>query len=139
MDTDTQTSPSPAVRQRRPFLPILWLFIGCNALLLLGRDRLAQWGADTTVLLLGNLLLFVVTALAYWLARRGMHSHNPYAFVRAVYGSLMVKFFLVLLAVLAYGLTARGHLNKLAIFGCILLYLLYTLLEVAALVKRPKS
>lgn len=123
----------------KPFLPIVLIFVALNGFFISGRNILARWQADQDVLIVGNLLLFVITFLSFLLAQKGLKNANPHAFVRSVYGSMMLKFFVCLIAAFIYIFTFRKELNKPALFICMGLYLVYTFIEVAALTRLLKQ
>lgn len=122
-------------KTRRPFLTIVILFIALNAFFVTGKGILEKWSVDQAVLIAGNLLLFVVTAISFFISVRGLKNPNPHAFVRSVYGSVMIKFFVFAIAAFIYIQTAKAAVNKPALFICMGLYLVYTFLEVAVLTK----
>lgn len=124
--------------RQKSFLPILLIFVVLNALFIAGRNQLEDWGADQEVLIMGNAILFVVTLLSYLLALRGLNNPNPNAFFRSVYGSIILKLFLSMIAAFIYIFTYQKALNKPALFGCMGLYLVYTFLEVSALTRMLK-
>ena len=116
-------------------LPVILLFIVLTAFFIVGKDMLTRWDVDQGVLLGGNAILFIITLISYALAQRGLNSTNSHAFVRSVYGSVMIKLFLCLIAAFIYISTNKGNLNKPALFTCMGLYLVYTFMEVSALMK----
>src|SRR5258708_11875495 len=120
-------------------LPVIILFIVLNSLFISGRNFLERIGADQSVLIAGNLVLFAATLLSFFFARRGLKSENQQAFVRSVYVSIMVKLFICIIAALIYIFLFRKDLNKPALFTCMGLYLVYTLLEVSILTKLLKE
>ncbi|HWJ27016.1 MAG TPA: hypothetical protein VNS32_10770 [Flavisolibacter sp.] len=125
--------------ETRPFLPIIIFFVILNALFIAGRHMLEQWNADQNVLIIGNALLFIITFISFTLARRGLSSANPHAFVRSVYGSIMIKLFVCIIAAFIYISLNKAKLNKPALFTCMGLYLVYTFFEVSVLMKLLKQ
>jgi len=123
----------------RPFLPIFLIFIVLSLFVVLGRPWLAEGRFDYRVLLGGNILLFGVTASSFYLYTKGLHNKNPHAFVRMMYGSLVLKLFACLLGTLAYAAFAGHTVNRNGIFGCFGLYILYTWLEVRILMQMSKK
>jgi hypothetical protein len=121
------------------FLPILLIFVLLNAFFIVGRNMLQRWNADQDVLIIGNALLFVITFISFLLAIRGLKNPNPHAFVRSVYGSIILKLFVCMIAALVYIAIYQKDLNKIALFGCMGLYLVYTFLEVSILTKLLKQ
>ena len=124
---------------KRPFVPISVFFILLNAFFVAGKGLLEKWGVDQSVLILGNLLLFVVTAISFAVSSRGLKATNPHAFVRAVYGSVMIKFFVFAIAAFIYIQSAKAAVNKSGLFICMGLYLVYTFMEVSVLTKLLKN
>ena len=121
------------------FRPILLIFIGLSIVFFLTSSALLSRGVDYRVLLTGNFLLFGVTAVSFFLYTKGLRNQNVHAFVRVMYGSLLVKFFVCLVAVLIYAMVARATVNRNGILGCFVLYLLYTFLEVRILLQKSKK
>src|ERR1700678_2602860 len=114
----------------RSFLPIVLTFILVSVLALAVPSMLAAWKVDHAVLLGGNGLLFLLTAVSFYLYTRGLRNDNVQAFLRVMYGSMLIKFVGCLLAVLIYALVSRQGVNRNGIFGCLIVYMLYTFLEV---------
>jgi hypothetical protein len=120
------------------FRPILLIFIGLSIVFYATSALLTDHGVDYRVLLTGNLLLFLATSASFFLYVKGLRNQNMYAFVRVMYGSLLVKFFVCLVAVLIYAMVARAAVNRNGILGCFILYMLYTFLEVRILLRMSK-
>jgi hypothetical protein len=123
----------------RSFRPLFLLFIITTALFITSRARFAQWDVNTDVLIIGNVVLFAATAVSFYLFSRSMGSKKPLAIVRAVYGGVFSKMMICLITVFIYVSIAGKGVNKAGIFGCMFLYLLYTVLEVAILMKLSKQ
>ena len=126
------------MRNKRPFSPVILLFIILNALFLTGRTTLEGWNVDQKVLISGNILLFVITLISFLLAQRGLKSSNTHVFIRAVIGSIMIKLFVSIIAAFIYISVFKKQINKPALFICMGLYLIYTFLEVSILTKQLK-
>jgi hypothetical protein len=123
----------------RPFLPIVLLFLILNGFFIAGKEMLDRWDADQSVLIVGNLLLFGITLFSFFIARKGLRNANPHAFVRSVYGGIMIKLFICIIAAFVYIASFGKGLNKPALFTCMGLYLVYTFLEVSILTKMLKG
>jgi hypothetical protein len=97
---------------------------------------------DGKVLSGGNYILFIVTAISYWLYTRSLRNPNPNAFIRVVYGSMLVKMLVSLVAIFIY-IKLAVSVSKNAIIACLVLYVLYTIVEVAIITqllkKSPKN
>ena len=122
----------------RAFLPIFVVFLVLCLLILGLSSILHEWNVDGRVLLGGNAVLFFVTAISYWLHIKSLRSSNPHVFVRMVYGSLLVKMLVCLLAVLIYALQTRA-VNRNAIIGSFIIYIIYTFLEIRILTQLTKK
>jgi hypothetical protein len=122
----------------RAFLPIIVVFLVLCLIILGLSSILHEWNVDGRVLLGGNAVLFFVTAISYWLHIKSLRSSNPHFFVRMVYGSLLVKMLVCLLAVLIYALQTRV-VNRNAIIGSFIIYIIYTFLEIRILTQLTKK
>ena len=127
------------MKNRKHWFPLLLLFIFLNTFFLLGKIFLNKQGADHLVLIGGNLVLFIATSLSFYISQRSLTSKNPNASVRSLYGSFMIKFFLIAIAAFIYIMVAKKNLNKPALFACMGLYLVYTFVEVSSLQKLLKQ
>ncbi len=123
----------------RSFLPILVIFVVSSLFIVLAQPLLVEGRFDYRVLLVGNILLFGVTAISFYLYTKALRNNNPHAFVRMMYGSLLVKVFVCLAATFVYASFAGRLVNRNAIFGCFGLYFLYTWLEVRILMQLSKK
>lgn len=56
-----------------------------------------------------------------------------------MYGSMLVKFFICLVAVMIYGLIAGAAVNRNGVLGCFVLYVIYTYLEVRMLLRMNRK
>jgi hypothetical protein len=123
----------------RAYQPFLLIFFVLEAVFLLLAAVLLEWEIDYRVLMWGNALLFIVTTMSFVLYIKGLRSKNPHAFVRVMYGSMLVKFFVCLAAVLIYGMIARAAVNRNGVLGCFVLYVIYTYLEVRTLLRMNRK
>jgi hypothetical protein len=101
-----------------------------SILLFLTRDQIVAAGLDFKVLFGGNILLFLITALALFFHKKGMENKNPNVFFRAVYGSMIARMFLCILIILVYVSFAGDNFNKTSLLLCFVFYFLYSFLEV---------
>jgi hypothetical protein len=123
----------------RAFLPILAVFLVSTILLVLfGGSLLREWKTDSRVLLVANEILFGLTGISYLLHIKSIRTPNPHVFVRMMYSSLIIKMMVCMVAAFLYGWLSKS-VNKNAIFGCFILYAVYTFLEVRALLKFIKK
>ncbi len=117
------------------FRPAFLIFIFLTAFFITGKSFLLRKGFDQEVLLIGNLFLFLITAVSFWMMSNGMKSKNTHAFMRNVYGGIMIKLFGCIILAAVYILSAKKNVNKPALFVCMFLYILYTFIEVKALMN----
>ena len=130
------------MKNRKPWLPLVILFILLNAFFLIGRNWLAKQGVDNEVLIIGNLILFIATLFSFLVYMRSLRATGGGAAVRGMYGSFIIKFFTCLVAAFAYIMIAKKDVNKPALIICLGLYVVYTVIEVSSLqklLKQPKT
>lgn len=120
-------------------IPVILVFIILNALFIAGRSALEKWGADQTVLILGNTFIFLITLVSFFIAKRGLKNPNPNVFMRSVMGSIMIKMLLVVVLAFIYISMYQKQINKPALFTCMALYLVYTFIEVRSLMNLLKQ
>lgn len=127
------------MKSRKYWIPFVLLFIILNGFFIVSQNWLAKKGVDHEVLIGGNLVLFLATALSFFVYQRSLKSVNSNASVRGMYGSFMIKFFVCLIAAFAYIIIAKKNVNKPALIICMGLYIVYTVIEVSALQKLLKQ
>jgi len=124
---------------RSPIFPIVFFFIITTGFFAGTKGFFERYGFDQEVLLIGNLILFVVTAFSFIIGKRSLRSSNPNAFVRGVYLSTMVKLFACAIAAFVYIMMFRKNINKPALIASMGLYIIYSVLEVSVLKKLLKE
>jgi hypothetical protein len=123
----------------KAFLPLVGIFILVN---LLGSNlnlEFSTWKIDAKVLFWGNLILFLASAVSYYFYQKSISNTQPYGFLNNIYAGILVKMMLCLVAAFIYIKMAGKSVNKPAIFACMLLYLVYTTVELLILVKLSKQ
>jgi hypothetical protein len=115
--------------------PIILVFILVNAFVLLSKSFLFNKGFDSNLLIWGNLLLFIIGIIALFIQSKGAKASNPNVFVRSVYLVMIIKLFIVAVTLTTYILLNHRIINKPSVFTLMGLYVLYTILEVSALMK----
>ena len=121
------------------FRPAIIIFILLTALFISAKNFLIKKGFDQDVLIMGNLFLFFITALSFWLMSNGLKAKNTAAFLRGVYSGIMLKLFGCMVAAFIYIMTFKKNVNKPALFFCMGLYIVYTFIEVKALMKLSSA
>jgi hypothetical protein len=123
----------------KAFMPVLLFFVVLNSFFFSGKNILGRWNANQEVLIIGNLILFLVTFISFFVLQRGLNNPNPNVFVRSVFGSFMIKFFVCIVAAFIYISLYKKDLNKPALFICMGLFLVYLFLEVGVFMKLLKQ
>lgn len=123
----------------RSFLPAGLFFLFINLIVFVLNAKFISWNIDTTVLLWGNFLLFIVCLISFLMSVKGLQSKNNYVFFRWIYGSFILKLFLLAGIALVYILVVKENVNKPALIICMVLYLAYTGLDLSALMKVIKQ
>ncbi|MFN8292081.1 MAG: hypothetical protein U0U70_17640 [Chitinophagaceae bacterium] len=118
--------------------PVLFIFVFVTAFAITGKRWLEKEGISQEVVIVGNLILFAVSMAAWYINIRSFRSSNPQSSVRAMYGSFLIKFFVIALAAVIYIMMARKNVNKPALMICAGLYVLYAGIETSALMKMAK-
>ncbi|HEX6191498.1 MAG TPA: hypothetical protein VFZ42_04000 [Chitinophagaceae bacterium] len=119
--------------------PMIIVFIIISGFFITAQSLLAKWDADRDVLIAGNLLVFATALVSFILLKNGLTSSNPQAFIRAMYGSFIIKFFVIAVAAFIYIMLTKKNVNRPALFTCIGLYFLYTFIEISVLMKLLKQ
>lgn len=119
--------------------PLLGVFIAISSITALSKNWLEGKGVNLSVLLAGNLLLFLVSLVAFLITHKALRSSNPQAFVRSMYGSFMIKFFVLAVAAFTYIMVMKKNVNKPALIACAALYIIYTGIETRGLLKLLKQ
>ncbi len=122
----------------RSVLPIAILFVSSSLFIWIARSWLGQW-MDYKVLFSGNTILYMATNISFLLYSKALRNANIQAFLRMVYGSLLIKMGFSIAATLLYLFVAGKEVSKYAILGCFVLYILYTFLEVKILMQMSKG
>lgn len=114
------------------------VFVLLNAVFLVSGSALQAKGIDPAVVLGGNLVLFLVSLISLLVTSRSLTNSNPHVFVRAVYSGFIIKFFVVVFAAFIYFKLAT-LVNKPALFVCLILYIIYTAIEINTLMRMMKE
>jgi hypothetical protein len=119
--------------------PLILLFVAFSAFSVTGKQWLEKQGIQQDVVLVGNLVLFAVSLLAYYINVQSVKSSNPQSSVRAMYGSFMLKFFVIAIVAFVYIMMTKKNVNKPGLMICAGLYIIYTALETRALMRLTKE
>jgi hypothetical protein len=124
---------------RKSLVPLFFVFVVINTISIAFRARLTAKGFDTNVLLIGNFFLCIMTLFSFYLLYKGMKASSTAGFLRAVYGSFVLKLLLVVAVVFGYAFLYAEQINKPSLFTCMFLYLVYTFIETRSLLMLSKN
>lgn len=122
----------------KKLVPVVLLFIFINVVVMILKRSLQSYGFDIPFLLAANAILFVLSLLGFALNKKGATSANVNAFVRGLYSSFLLKLFVIAGGILIY-VYAGGTVNLPSLFTAMVIYLLYTSIEVIQLMKIARK
>jgi hypothetical protein len=123
----------------QPIRPLFLIFVSLSAFFITGKSWLLKQGIQPEVVIVGNMLLFIISLSAFLLTKKSFAKPGGNAFIRAIYGSFMLKFFVLAIAAFIYIMIAKKNVNKPGLILCAALYFIYTVLETRALMKMLKQ
>jgi hypothetical protein len=124
---------------RKALRPIYLLFIIINFVALILYKQLKTAGVDADVLMIGNIFVFALTIVSFYMLNRGLNAKTTFNFMSAVYGSFIMKLVVGAAAVVVYVVYAGEQKNLPAVFASMFLYLFYTFFEIKALLELLKN
>lgn len=127
------------ISQKNAWLYLVFIFIIISALFYFSSAILEKNNINVPVILGGNAVLFFASVISFFMHKNGLKSTNNSVFFRNTYGGFMIKIVICLIAAFAYIYVSGNNINKAAIFVCMGLYLLYTFVEVAIVLRKPKN
>ncbi|MFT3700818.1 MAG: hypothetical protein QM802_00485 [Agriterribacter sp.] len=122
----------------KAFLPVIFVFVIVAVLILLLESALTGYGFNTKTLFWGNVFLFLLSLISFFIQQKGNKPGAPQLFVRYFYISFLIKFLLVAIVVLVFA-TVAGKVNRSAIIACMALYLVYMFIEIIIALKSGKT
>ncbi len=123
----------------KKFSPVLLVFILINILVFIFKKSLHSAGFNISFLLSANVILFLLSFFAFFIQRKGVASTNINAFIRGVYSSVLLKLFVVVIAIVIYILVMHGEVNIPSLFTAMVIYIIYTSIEVIQLMKLARK
>jgi len=129
----TQFSAKASVKT--PVRIMIAVFVVISGLFIFGKSELQKSNVDTTVVLAGNLLLFLISLLNIIRSANAIDKPNPQVFVRVFYSGFVIRLFACAIAAFIYIYTQQGRINKPALFICLGIYIIYSLIETTTLKK----
>ncbi len=122
----------------RKWVPAFVVFLIVNTTVFIFKKPLQDDGFGLRFLLIANLLLFLVGLAGFLVQMKALKSKSMHTFIRGVYVSLILKIFIVIIALATYLFITQGKINKPSLFTALGLYIIYTLFEVRQLMKTAR-
>ena len=119
----------------RYWLPLSLVFLISSLIIFLLKSCIAGLQLQYPVLWIGNAILFLATLISFLLFEKSLQNNNIQYFIRVVYGGMLIKMVICLLAAGVYVFAFRQAVDKMAVLGCFGLYFIYTFVEVRQLTK----
>ncbi|HSV11844.1 MAG TPA: hypothetical protein VLI68_13805 [Hanamia sp.] len=123
----------------KKFSPVFLLFILLNILVFIFKKSLIDSGFNISFLLSANVILFLLSFFGFFIQTKGISSTNINAFIRGVYSSLLLKLFVIVIAIVIYILVMHGDVNIPSLFTAMAIYIIYTSVEVIQLMKLARK
>ncbi|MFM8806031.1 MAG: hypothetical protein ACKOD1_01590, partial [Sphingomonadales bacterium] len=116
-------------------------FICLGASMLLLSAVQYAWLAPTAIRVVAtaNLLLYGLTLFLFRRTRKSFTDPNLHVSVRAIMSGFMIKFFVLAVAALVYIFSMRKEVSVPALLTSALLYVVYTAVEIKALLRFLKK
>ena len=119
--------------------PLVLVFVGLAAVILAANIFYTGKGIDYSVLMAGNCLFFLISLFVFRMQYLAMYNSNPNVFIRSVMGSMLIKLFACVIAVVAYYLISGAAFNKPAVYISMVIYVVYLVVEVRTIMKLNKT
>ena len=121
------------------YLPLIFIFVAVNALCVIFNNKLDEWHINHLVVQGANLLLFILMFTSAYLHLKAFYKPNPHAFLRSVLSATVLKLFVIAGAALLYLFLAGENKSTYAIMVGMLLYIVYTTVELRGIFKLNKQ
>ena len=69
---------------------------------------------------------------------QAMYNNNPNVFIRSVMGGMLIKVFACIIAMVSYYFISGPAFNKPAVYASMVIYIIYLVVEVRAIMKLNK-
>ena len=123
----------------KKMLPLFFAFVLVNSLILYYQKDLDKHKIDSLVVFASNILLFILSVLSLAMHTRSIDKKNPNASVRAVMAATLMKLMVLSIAALVYLFWSGSSRSLEAIFAGMILYVVYTFIEVRIASKTNQN
>ncbi len=120
-------------------IPLFVVFVLVNAILIPLKNKLQEKQINVDVVIVANCLLFVLSSINIALHKKALQNKNPNAAIRSVMGGTLIKLMVISIAILIYLVVAGEKRNSYGIFCGMILYLIYTIIEVRIATKMKSN
>ena len=120
---------------RKFVLPSIFFFLLVNCFSNLFSKWLDAKSIDHHVVFCGNLILFILSLLTAYIHFKAASNENPHVFVRGVTLASFIKLMVIAVSVLIYFLIFKKEASAYAVAVCMLLYIIYTVIDVSSATK----
>ena len=111
----------------KALMPLHLVFLVVVIVIFAMKKTLEASDVNTSLLLGGNVLLYLVSLVSIMMYSKKIDPKRPGAAVSGVYGGFMLKFAVIAIAAFLYMLLTPV-INKNGLIGCAILYLVYHIL-----------
>ncbi len=119
-----------------PLLAVCIIFL---VLIIIFKNKLIYYAFQIGFLAIANVMLFLLSYFSFFIQLKGTRSKSAHAFVRGLYASLMLKMFVIIGGLFIYIYGFGGSVNMPPLFIAMILYLVYTSIEVKQLMKIARK
>lgn len=123
----------------RVVLPLFITFILLIVLIFAATLWAPEKGVNYEVVQGANMLFYLISLVVFRMQYKAMFHKNPQVFIRTVMGSMLIKVFGCLIAVVAYYFISGESFNKPAVYIAMLIYVVYLVVEVRTIMKLNKN
>ena len=131
--------PAQTKNRSQPISRFVVIFIVLTIIIFILKSWIKGNDLDYIVLLSGNAVLFLATLSSFFLYNKSLQNNNPNVFIRFIYGGMFLKMIICIIAAMIYIFIAGKSVSKFALFGCFILYIIYTFAEVKILMQLSKQ
>ena len=122
----------------KKMLPLFFAFVLINSLVLFYQKELNQEKIDALVVFTANGLLFILSVLSLAMHTKSIDKKNPNAAVRGVMAATLLKLMVLSISAIVYLILAGNNRSLKAIFAGMVLYVVYTFIEVG-IASKPNQ
>lgn len=121
-------------------MPFFALFTVVNIVFIVWAEKWDAMQLNHIVIIFGNALLFLLTMLSLWLLLKAISHKNPNVLFRSVLLSTFIKIIIVGTGALLYiTYIPKENRSRLTVIAVMVLYLVYTMIEVKTILGMNKK